>query len=807
MTALLLLLLAAHEVGSIRVEVRGGSAEVVVLRDGEVYARVATRNGLAEIHGLRRGAYDLYAVGKDRASRLTRGVRTVYDGSVGVDAILLLEPVYAITVATAEGATVWSGGIRFEPGGVRLPRGLHRIVVDHPRRVSSRARVLRVTGGMQLHMPLEPGLVVLGRVVDGSGTPLAGARVRAFADGLAKNRATLTAADGTFGLAGFFGDVVSVEVAARGYATALRRIDIAPGSERARLLVRMTVGSAVSLETNTVAQALLLPAWYEESLEEPRLRANHAPARRTGKRVLFAGLMPGRRYRILLSAPEHLPGSTATFVAPPAGTTTELPGSVLRRAASIHGTVALGEGRVVHCRGPEGVTTSRTDRNGAFELTGLDAGKHFLTLRDVDEKAVEITLAAGEQRTVTLRPEDAKKERMISGIVMDADGVALEGALVEVAGRETITNAKGEFTIRNLPRGRELYTVRFTPGPDCRALKEDPHLPHSERRVRVGAKLRIPLKRSGTLRLKFDTVLARATLLISSNDNTVRRRLPRRARGIDVEELPLGSYSVDVAAPGLLGSGGVVLPVRREAGKPVLLALARGRRAAGRVVLRRTKLRKGRTPLISDEPVSRGWVSMLDASALHAMAVTPIEEDGSFVLDGLPLGSVILCAAVPGLPTSVFEVDLAAADRVDLVFPMQAGVAAVVFITGEKGKPVLGATVRILDMLRPDFGVDVRDVAALGRFRRVVADDIDLPALARAFRLLRASSGRVEAPFLHPGSYRFLVSAKGYKPVRVGVRARSTWQEEQIRESLKDVAGVPDVLETRVRLARAETKH
>ena len=200
MTALLLLLLAAPEVGSIRVRVEGGEAEVVVLRDGEVYARVATRNGRAEIHGLRSGAYDLYAVGKDRASRLMRGVRTVHDGSLGVDAMLLLEPVHAITVTTAEGAWVWSGGMRFDPGGVRLPRGLHRFVVDHPRRVSSPARLLRVSGDTKLHLPLEPGLVVLGRVVDTSGTPLAGASVRAFADGFTKNRTTLTAADGTFGL-------------------------------------------------------------------------------------------------------------------------------------------------------------------------------------------------------------------------------------------------------------------------------------------------------------------------------------------------------------------------------------------------------------------------------------------------------------------------------------------------------------------------------------------------------------------------------------------------------------------------------
>ena len=63
-----------------------------------------------------------------------------------------------------------------------------------------------------------------------------------------------------------------------------------------------------------------------------------------------------------------------------------------------------------------------------------------------------------------------------------------------------------------------------------------------------------------------------------------------------------------------------------QAGKPVLLALARGRRAAGRVVLRRTKLRKGRTPLISDEPVSRGWDGTGPVGVVGAIRVVGVVE-------------------------------------------------------------------------------------------------------------------------------------------------------------------------------------
>jgi hypothetical protein len=112
-------------------------------------------------------------------------------------------------------------------------------------------------------------------------------------------------------------------------------------------------------------------------------------------------------------------------------------------------------------------------------------------------------------------------------------------------------------------------------------------------------------------------------------------------------------------------------------------------------------------------------------------------------------------------------------------------------------------------MLRPDFGIDVRDLAALGRFRRTVADDGDVPDVLRTFRLARASSGRIAARFLHPGSYSFFVSADGYRPVRVGVRARTDWQKRQIREIVDGVDGLPGDLTTRVRLARAlsgETK-
>ncbi|MHC4340324.1 MAG: carboxypeptidase regulatory-like domain-containing protein [Planctomycetota bacterium] len=797
MSALLLLLLASP--GTIRVSVEGDGVEVLALQDGYVRARAAAVDGVALLRGLPRGSYDVFARSAGRASTIERGVRTVHDGPAeGFDVRFALQPAHELSVRTQEGATVWSGGRALPPHGFVLPAGLHRIVVDHPQRVSSVERLLRVGGPLNVDLPLEPGLVVVGRVRDAQGMPVPGARVEALADGYPTGRRTHSADDGSFGLGGFRGEAISVRVTALHYGEALRRVLYFPGEERARVEVILHPGSGVALDVRNArgrpafgAEAVLLPGWYERVLEEPRLRANHDPQiRHGGYRPCFHGLVPGRKYRVLVTAPGHLPSATAPFQAPAAGRVLQLPVLTLGAGAAVWGTVRpVRPGLVVVCEGPDGRDSSRTDRSGRFRFEGLDPGEHFLFVRDVDETRVRADLAPGQRTEIILETAPSETARTLSGVVLDADGLPLEGAEVRTAGRLRVTDAQGEFRVEGLPSGgREHVSVVISPGAGCRAFIEDPHLPRTEAKVRVNTRLKVQLPRSGTLLLRLDSgglPLTRATLFLSGSYGWQRRhRLPRRLRKVEIPELPLGTYEVDVSAPGLLGSGGAVVTLNRKAPKePVVIPLIRGRSVAGRVVRRSYRKRPGGAPIMIDEPVRHAWVTLLDADPRRVLATTPVEEDGTFVLEGLPHAAVALCAGAPGAPVVAVRADLAQGDLEGLVLAFREAVEAAVLVTGEQGAPLPQARIRVLH----ELGVDMRDVTAMGRFRRVAAEDADFLELSRCFDLERRPTGRIAAAFLSPGSYRFIIEAEGYRPVRIGVRAR----DPRTVEGLRALPGVP----------------
>jgi protocatechuate 3,4-dioxygenase beta subunit len=687
---------------------------------------------------------------------------------------------------------------------LRLPAGLHRLLADHPRRVSSAELLLRVGSPMEVELPLEAGLVVVGQVLDGAGGPVGGARVSVFADGFPTGRADLTGPDGSFGVTGFRGDVISLAVSARGYATTLERVRYFPGEERARTAVILRPGSAALVEVRDAggralldAGAVLLPGWYESALAEPRLGANHTPERRRGgHRFRFEGLEPGRRYRILVEAPGHLPESTTTFVAPRAGTVLPVSTPPLRRGAAIEGRAQGTRGLVVVCTGPEGRMECRTDRAGRYRFEGLDAGEHLLFVRDVDERRVPVPLLLGETTRMDLAVRPAP-ERAVEGTVLDADGRPLAGVEVSAGPRTVTTDDQGAFAIVGCPPGRLQGTLGFRPGPGSSGLLADPHLPHVEDGVGPGERLRVQLRRAGVLWLRLDTRgrnLTRATLHLAGTSGwAYRRRLPRRATEIRIPDIAVGSYEVEVSAPGFVGTNRAVVTVTPAApAEPVPVPVVRGRSVAGRVVLRRTVRRAGMPPEVTDEPVARGWVRLLDPDPRRSMATTPVDEDGSYRLEGLPAGPVVLAAAAPGYPAAVVRTDLTTADREDLLLPLREGAEAAVVVTDREGRALPQAQVRILH----EVGIDVRDVAAVGRFGRVVAGVADFAEIVRSFSLERRPTGRIAAPFLAPGSYRFFIEAPGYSPVRIGVRARPSAVLEEIRA----IPGSPRDLATPVRL-------
>jgi hypothetical protein len=380
---------------------------------------------------------------------------------------------------------------------------------------------------------------------------------------------------------------------------------------------------------------------------------------------------------------------------------------------------------------------------------------------------------------------------------MDADEKPLPGVDVEAAGRRARTDEEGRFVLEGLPPGPDRIAVRFQPAPACRAFEADAHLPHVERKAPVGGDLRVRLARAARLRLRLDPQdrrLARATLHLAAGEVRLRRRIPRGGGEIEVEDLPEGPVAVEVAAPGLLGTGGAVVQARRDPGEAVVVALRPGRSVRGTVALRRTVARPGTVPLFADTPLDRGWVTLLDGDPARTLATTPVAADGSFLLEGLPPAPVLLAAAAPGLPAAVVRVDLRGGDAESVAFLLEPPAEAAIVVTGEGGAPLAQARVRLVT----EHGVDVRDLAARGRFLDVVASDADVPDVAPCFRLVRRPAGRVAAPFLQPGSYRFLVSAEGYREQRIGVRAR----DPAALAALRGLGWLPDDWASPVRLER-----
>ncbi len=784
-----MLCLVAAPPGTIRARVEGEATEVVAYKDGIAVARAPVADGQALVEGLAPGAYDLRAEGEAAASDVVPGVRAVEDAAEGFDAVLRARRAHRIRIDTAPGARVWTGGLSLSPP-ILLPEGMHRIVVDHKDFVSSAERWVRVAGETTIEIPLEAGFEVAGAVTGPKGDPVAGARVEVFADGLPARREATTDAQGNFVVAGFRGNVVSLRVTAPGFADRLERVLFDPFTERARTDIQLRPGSSVTLDAP--GEALLLPEWYEIALEEPRLRSNHVPLRATGR---YGGLVPGRRYAIVVEAKGFRPARTETFEAPPAGQTLRLGKIALEPGADIAGQIkGGGAGAVVVSQGPEGMLHCRADRQGQFEFQGLDPGEHILWVRDVDETGVPVTLAAGERKTVEIACSPPPPERELKGFVFDADSKPLPGVVVEAAGRRAVTDAAGAFRLDPLPRGPARFPVTFVPGPGCRALVADPHLPFTERKAAPGTDVRVQLERAGRLWVGFDPgdrEIARATLLATGGVK-VSRGLPRRATEAVIEDLPVGRYVVEVAAPGVLGTGGAVALALPAPEAPSLLKVLPGRTVRGKVVLRKWIERPGAAPSAFDTPATSGFVALLDGDPLRAPCVAPLDPDGTFVLDGLPEGPVLLAAAVPGFPVT-------ASDAPEIA--VEEAAEAAVRVTGE-GDPLPGARVQIATA----HGIDVRDLAANGRFRGVVASDADCDEVLAYFRLDRAPDGRIAARFLQPGSYRFSVAAEGWDPVQLGIRARSATAAGRIRESLdeEDFPSGPPDLASPVRLTRAK---
>jgi len=118
------------------------------------------------------------------------------------------------------------------------------------------------------------------------------------------------------------------------------------------------------------------------------------------------------------------------------------------------------------------LVTGTTDKNGEFKFCGLPSSlQATLKARRGAAATAEIPIGLGDgpveltARTVLLSAADSMAKTgsgAVSGVVLLADGAPSAGSRVELVGTDivTMTDAKGEFALRNLPSGSRGLLAR-----------------------------------------------------------------------------------------------------------------------------------------------------------------------------------------------------------------------------------------------------------------------------------------------------------------------------------------------------------
>lgn len=290
------------------------------------------------------------------------------------------------------------------------------------------------TGEVQHDFVMDPAATVRGRVVDADGRGVGGVSVRLHGGMLGLQALLLGGAQGTTGSDGWY---VLFDVAGR---KASPEVPPPPGSEE------------------------------------------------------YAGALAGmNRPRVLASAPGYVTGRSEPFEVPP-GATVDAPLVTLKRGAAVSGKVVdPGARPVAHAFVEVAVETAqedfsdlmgfgdanrprtaRTAADGTFAVGSVPAGKGTVTVTAAGLAPTRASVTIEGERSpepVEVRMRPAREAR---GRVVGPDGRGVAGVTVTIAGglegREgdaawvsptaATTDANGDFTLKNLPPGRVLTSLR-----------------------------------------------------------------------------------------------------------------------------------------------------------------------------------------------------------------------------------------------------------------------------------------------------------------------------------------------------------
>lgn len=425
----------ADAAGLVRIEVPGPTATKVTFRadspeHSTVPVTVFTRPGLpAQRVRLRVCELDAWVRGlvTDHTDRPLAGAR--------------------VSWRRDEAPTLCDAAGRF---AVRVPSGREdfRCLFFAPGHRSQRENVVLSPGAdVSLHVRLQPGPRVRGRIVDPAGQPVAGAAVETMLQRLT-GQAVQSDADGRYELDGTLADETQVQVA-------VRRAGFVP----AKAIVKTGNDDAV------VDVTLQIAGQVHGRVSCPDGRPAAGASVRAGGSDVFGDTTEtcttDQHGAFVLDeqAPGHQQVRVSSTGFPPATATA----NVVRAATAVV-TIVLGEGHVArgvvvdeHGQPVRGAAVMHTtahahsDANGRFELTGLPAStnevdvmeRDHLPLRDVDVST------QADNRLVLVRAA------ALQGQVVDArTGVGLDDFTVAIVGGDSMQASLGIDWVRGGRRFR-----------------------------------------------------------------------------------------------------------------------------------------------------------------------------------------------------------------------------------------------------------------------------------------------------------------------------------------------------------------
>lgn len=350
--------------------------------------------------------------------------------------------------------------------------GRVRAIVRHPGHVDASSELVTLTPGgtARVHVVLETGGSLEGRVVDDRGFPVAGARVQITAQNGSSERSSVTADDGTFAFPSVYRQLIvtvsrpsnPVEPAFQEKITVAnderKNMDIVLRAERDPVAVTVNDDRGYPVDSVQVSAVSLS--------KDSSLRAT-AFTDKQGKAMIPDAV--GVSIRLEVTAPGFAPMVKVVQDAPKELKLSLVPGlRVKGRVTARNGRDRL-EDAVVTAYVEGGAKHLRTNKDGVFQMSDLPPGQVKLRVEHKDyvpvEKTVTISEPSNRDRLVELEPINLLDAGTVEGEVVDERGNPVAGARVAKDAVPTwlpvgplppgivATNSRGEFELGGLPEG------------------------------------------------------------------------------------------------------------------------------------------------------------------------------------------------------------------------------------------------------------------------------------------------------------------------------------------------------------------